>query len=204
MESKQPLNRKAVYAVVIIAIIVLASTAYIFAQTVQTLQLSLNIKEQGVNPKIEIHLLAQQYRDGKLISESYHAMTLTTAGKDWIADNLFNSGGTNVTQFAMYIGNSNSSDSFNAAWTSIPSEITANGLGRALATWTDTGTGTGNLTKSFSVTGTDATKLYGLYSDTYANAPLSTLVAAEQQGTGSQKNLVNGDTLAITIQVTAS
>jgi hypothetical protein len=131
-------------------------------------------------------------------------MSLTTAGKDWIADKLFNSGGVNITQYAMYIVCSDDASTFSAAWTAIPIEIVANGLGRALATWIDTGTGTGNLTKSFSVTGTDGTQLYGLYSDTYANAPSSTLVAAEQQGVGARKNLLAGDTLTVTVQVTVS
>lgn len=158
----------------------------------------------GTNLTVEMHLWAQQYRDGKLISASTHPMTLTNFGKNWIADKIFNSNGVNVTKFAMYIACSNSTEEVNATWTALPSEITAYGLLRALAEWTDTGTGTGNLTKSFSVTGTVSTQLYGLYVDTYANEPVSGLVAAEQQGGGNVKNLQNGDTLIITIQVSVS
>lgn len=169
---------------------------------------SLNVEPQKngeIGCNVELHLLAQQYRGSVLISESYHAMSLmNVGGKDWIADKLFNSGGTNVTKYAMYIGVSNDSSSVDTAWTYIPNEITDGGLERALASFTDTGTGIFNLTKSFSVTATRSTKLYGLYYDTYANAAQSTLVAAEQQGTGSQKNLVNGDTLVVTIQGTIS
>lgn len=154
--------------------------------------------------ELVVHTWVEQWRDGKLISATYHPMTLTTAGKDWIADKLFNSGGTNVTKYAMYIGCSASTDSFSAAWTALPAEITANGLGRALAAWADTGTGTGNLTKAFSVSGTQSTQLYALYYETYANAPVTTLVAAEQQGAGAVKNLLAGDTLTITVQVTVS
>lgn len=153
---------------------------------------------------IVVHTWVRQYRDGVLISETYHPMSLTTAGKDWIADKLFNSAGTNVTKFAMYIATSNSTDVFNLAWNALPSEITVNGVERSLAAWTDTGSGTANLTKSFSVLGTQTTQLYGLYYDTYANAALSTLIAAEQQGAGAAKNLLNGDTLTVTVQITVS
>jgi len=149
---------------------------------------------------IIVHTWVRQYRDGVLISETYHPMTMTTAGKDWFADKLFNSGGTNITLYAMYIGCSAATDVFSAAWTTLPSEIVANGVGRALAAWADTGTGSGNLTKSFSVSGTQSTQLYGLYYDTYANAPATTLIAAEQQGAGAVKNLLSGDTLTMTIQ----
>jgi hypothetical protein len=153
---------------------------------------------------IVVHTWVEQWRNGSLISSTYHPMSLTTSGKDWIADKLFNSGGTNVTKYAMYIAVSASATVFSAAWTAIPSEITGSGLDRALASWADTGTGTGNLTKAFSVSGTKSTQLYGLYYDTYANAPASTLVAAEQQGAGAVKNLLAGDTLTVTVQITVS
>lgn len=153
---------------------------------------------------IIVHMWVRQFRDSVLISETYHPMSLTNGGKDWIADKLFNSGGTNVTQYCMYVACSADASAFSAAWTAIPAEITANGLGRAIAAWTDTGTGTGNLTKTFTATGAQSCQLYGLYTDTYANAPASNLVAAEQQGAGAVKNLVASDTLAITIQITAA
>ena len=162
------------------------------------------IKSSPTVVNIIVHTWVQHYRGGVLLSETYHPMSLTTAGKDWMADKLFNSGGTNVTKYAMYIACSASADVFSAAWEALPTEITANGVERALAAWADTGAGTGNLTKSFSVTGTQSTQLYGLYYDTYANAPLSTLIAAEQQGAGAVKNLLNGDTLTITVQITVS
>jgi hypothetical protein len=152
----------------------------------------------------KLDLFVQQIRDGKVIGQSIHTMTWTTAGLTWLADNTWNSAGVNVTQFARYIGASADATGFSAAWTALPAEIVNNGLGRALASWTAGTTGIGNLTKSFSVTGTQSTQLYGLYTDTYANAPGSTLVAAEQQGAGAVKNLLAGDTLATTIQCSAA
>jgi hypothetical protein len=136
----------------------------------------------------ELHMTVEQWRNGELISRTYHAMSLTNAGKDWLKGIIGNAVGSDV---AKYIACSNASDSFSASWTSIPSEITTDGLARAAGTYASTGTGTWNVTKTFSVTGTNSTKLYGLY---YTSTGAG-LLAAEQQGTGSQKNLLSGDSL---------
>ena len=142
----------------------------------------------------ELHMTVEQWRKGELISRTYHAMTLTTLGKNWIADKL--SGvNTNFANNATYISCSNSSSAFDAAWADIPSEITTDGLARASGAITDTGTGTWNCTNTFSVTGTNSTKLYG-----YSYASSGGLVAAEQQGDANVKNVLSGDTLKVTIQ----
>ena len=138
----------------------------------------------------ELHMTVEQWRNGELVSRTYHPMTLTTLGKDWIADKLSGASGTYFAYNATYISCSNSSSEFSAAWTNIPSEITTDGLARATGAITDTGTGTWNCTKTFSVTGTNSTKLYG-----YSYASSGGLIAAEQQGEGSQKNVLNGDSL---------
>lgn len=151
----------------------------------------------------KMDMVLQHIRSGRILSQSAHALTWTTYGLNWLSEKIWYSGGTNVTKFAMYMGCSAQTDTFSAAWTQLPTEITANGLGRALMTWTDTGSGTGNLTVTFNVSGTQSTQLYGLYHETYANSPY-TLVAAEQQGAGAVKNLVSGDTLAATIMCTAA
>lgn len=189
-------------AAIVIALIGILAVSWAIANIyyVLTSQFVLQPTPKGkLQYNVEFHLWARQYRNGQLISASYHPMSLTNAGKDWIANNLFNSAGANNGKNAMFIASSNSTAAFDATWTAIPSEVTGNGLSRALAAWADTGTGTGNLTKSFSLTGTQSTQLYGLYYDT---ALSSTLVAAEQQGSGSAKNMVSGDTLVITIQIT--
>jgi len=124
---------------------------------------------------------------------------LTTLGKNWIADKLTGASGTNFLKNATYISVSNASDSFSAAWTNIPSEITDGGLARASGTITDTGDGTANCTHTFTASATRSTKLYG-----YSYHTTGGLIAAEQQGTGSQKNLISGDTLKITVQMTVS
>ena len=200
-KEKTPINKKAAFAVTLIAVIAISAFLTVGYNTIeQPIQPPL----QGVGVNVEIHCHIQHYRNGILISESYHPMTLVNAGLDWIADKLFNSAGTNVTQYAMYIGSSTDDTAVDTGWICLPAESTANGLARALASWADTGTGTGTLSKSFSITGDCSSNLYGLYSNTYALAPASTLVAAEQQGAGNQKNMVNGDTLAVTITITVS
>jgi hypothetical protein len=144
--------------------------------------------------KFEIHLLVQQFRDGKLISQTYHAMTVVNNGKDWVEQQLFN---PNASQKALYIACSNASDSVSTTWTAIPNEITDGGLARDDGAYVSTGVGTANVSITFSVTATRSTKLYGIY---YFSGTSATLIAAEQQGVGSQKNLVSGDSLAITAQ----
>lgn len=200
-ENRTRISRKRL--LLIIGILVALSVVVSFF-IVPMLQFQPEYNAAPTKLDIIVHAWVRQFRDGILISETYHPMSLTTGGKDWIADKLFNSAGTNVTLYCMYVACSASANAFDAAWTAIPTEITANGLGRAIAAWTDTGTGTGNLTKTFTASGTQSSQLYGLYTDTYANAPASNLVAAEQQGAGAVKNLIAGDTLAITIQITAS
>jgi len=136
----------------------------------------------------ELHMTVEQWRNGELVSRTTHPMTLTTLGKNWLEGIIGNAVGADV---AKYIACSNSSTAFSDAWSAIPSEITTDGLARAAGTYASTGDGTWNVTKTFSVSGTNSTKLYGLYYASTGNY----LLAAEQQGTSAQKNLLGGDTL---------
>lgn len=154
---------------------------------------------QQVTLTAEVDLLVEHYRNGELIGESYGAGTLTTWGKNWIEQEL--SGTNNATQSLLYLGDSNSASAPDAGWTALPSEITSNGLERQLGTYTSTGDGTWNVTKTKSVTGTQSTQLWGLYAAAYAD-DTNTLVAADS--TPDQKNCVAGDTLTETWQITVS
>lgn len=149
---------------------------------------------------LTLHLIAEQWRNNQLISITNHPMNITTFGFNWLADNIAKTGGDNVSKFAQYVACSNASDAVALNWVKIVDEITTDGLERAQGTYQDTGAGTWNLNYTWTVTGTNATKLYGLYIDSYANWANGGLVAAEQQGAGSQKNLVADDTLKICIQ----
>ncbi len=153
----------------------------------------------GIEP--ELHLWSRQFRNGVLIAEEYHAMTLTNYGKWWLKERIANSAITNST-FANYIGLTADTTVFSANWTVLISEITLYGLARALATYTSTssatsGLGLWNMTKTFACTGTQAVQTYGLYTTARATM-VNTLIAAEVQGT--PKNLINGDSLQVTIQ----
>ena len=156
------------------------------------------------NLQYELHCITEHYRNGALISYENHAMSLTNLGKNWIADNLCGALLTNVSLIASYIGTSNQSAVFDAAWIVIPTEHLdgSTGLGRANSTYTDTGTGLFNLTHTFTAIGTYSTQTYGLYWDSYANDPNNGLIAAEVQA--SAKNMVASDTLAVTIMGTIS
>ena len=157
---------------------------------------SLPMKGMEFNAKLELHMTVQHYRDGELLSETFHAMTLTNYGLNWIEDKLsgIDAGGKwNLN--ATYIACSNSTDADFAADTSLDEEITTDGLSRASnSTPVSTGNGAWEFTVDFSVSGTNSTKLYGVYLDAYSGA---TLVAAENQGVGSQKNVADGDTLKV-------
>ena len=146
--------------------------------------------------KPEFHCWIMHYRNGELISVTYHPMTLTDYGKDQIEKLL---AGESTNPFK-YFACSNSSDSVSTSWTSLPGEITGNGLARTAATYTDTGTGTWNMTVTWTVTGANSTKLYGVY----ATASGDTLCLAEQQGEANQKNLQSGDTLKMVLQGSVS
>ena len=61
---------------------------------------------------IVFHAYVDQYRDGKLLASSYHTMSVTNGGKDWVEQQLF---AANATQKALYLSTSNSTDTFDAA-----------------------------------------------------------------------------------------
>lgn len=162
----------------------------------------MNSEDLVTSYRFELHLLARHCRDGVLISETFHPMTLTNNGTHWLAEKLAHSGGTNTTKWATYIGCSASTATVSAGWGALPSEISSNGLSRANGTWahTTTGYGTWNVTKTFTATGTQSCQMYGYYYSSTGD----TAIAVEQQGSGAVKNLILNDTLQITIQPAVS
>jgi hypothetical protein len=130
------------------------------------------------------------YKNGEFVY--HHPMTIVNNGKDWITTRIFE----DDTHKALYICVSNSTSSVSASWTDIPSEITLCGLGRALGTYTDTGTGTGNVTKLFQATAPCTTCLYAV--NFGATVSGGTLVVAEQQSP-TVISLVQNDNLTVTM-----
>lgn len=112
----------------------------------------------ALDPKV--HITMRHYRDGVLIGESYHAGVLTTAGQDWIEDQIGDSPSTTPAQ---YIGLSNSTDSPSSAWTVIPDEITTGNMSRAQGAYASTGVGTWNVTYVFNPTESNSSRLVGIY-----------------------------------------
>jgi len=176
-------------AFILIEIIVFSSILYYDVANKNMIQ----YKPFEVNQYIELHMeILHRDSTGKLISRSYHPMTIVNLGLNYTRD---------FAPYSLdYIGVSNDSSAVSVLWTVIPNEISDGGLARAQGAYLATGNGTWNISKTFSVTATRSSKLYGLY----RNATTNTLVAAEQQGVGSQKNMNNGDTLAVTVMATIS
>jgi len=135
------------------------------------------INEARLPMNLEMHLTVYVTRFGSNEAEfvSHHPAVLTTIGKNWLEDQI---GDSPSTQPANYISVSSSTSSPSAAWTQIPSEIAANGLTRAIATYASTGDGTWTETKEFTCTTTTVT-----------DAQLSGL----QYGTTGDNNLLASD-----------
>jgi hypothetical protein len=142
----------------------------------------------------EVHCEVIQTRDGVVISYSYHDGTLTTDGKNWMEDQL---GDSPSTDPAKWIACSNTTDSASADWHVLPDEITTDGLARAAGSYASTGDGAWNITKTFSVSGSNSTVCYGLH---WAASGENNLLCAENQGAGNRKNVNSGDTLKVTWQ----
>lgn len=145
----------------------------------------------------EIHCWVEHWRDGKLLSIGHHPGNLTDIGKDWLEDQISDSPSTTPAAYISTSGTDTSGWSNHSTWTIIPDEINANGLTRALGTYVSTGTGTWNVSKTFSVTGTQTVQTYGL---NWSATPLAdnTLLCND---ISTAKNCNNGDTLKVTWQV---
>lgn len=98
------------------------------------------------------------------------------------------------TSGARYIGLSDSATTPSIADTALPSEITANGLGRALASYAHTAGNTFTLTKTWTATGAQSVRRAGLYTGGYGSGGGGVLVA---QLLFTAASLVNTDTIQL-------
>lgn len=147
----------------------------------------------NIDVGIEIHMwMIHRDSNGLVLTKSHHAGVLTNIAKEFIEDQLF---GTPNASEAIYISLSNDASSPSAAWIVIPNEISGDGADRAAGTDTDTGAGTVNVTKTFSITGTVTCQLAGLSYLASGNG----LFCAD---TFTQVAATSGDTIEITFMIT--
>ena len=201
MNNQKESHKKMNAAIAVLSMLAIVCFVVALSTSIDTTQTS-SIDRMNVgkfNSYTEIHLWAEQFRNGTLISVTYHAMTITNFGKNQTRDLL---GGVNSSAM-LYLVCSADATAFDATWTALPNEITTNGLGRALGSYAldQSGNGKWNVTYTWTATGTQSTQLYGIHTTAYAGA---TLCYAEQQGAGAVKNLLAGDTLKLTAQGTSS
>lgn len=185
------MNKK-IIAGIAIYLMLLFGVGYGLYQAIQQIS---EIQNATIN--LEIHCDMYHYRDGILIKHSHHAGVLTNTGKDFIEGKIGNSAFANNTVFANYISLSNSTDSPSATWVILPDEITTGTMARTLGTYVSTGVGTWNVSKSFSPSETNSTRLVGLNWNSTGN----NLMASD---TISAINYESGDTVEIVWSITAS
>jgi uncharacterized membrane protein len=120
---------------------------------------------------------------------------VTTAGRDWIHGQVYNSG---TTDEALYIALTVNSDVPAAGDTQLTGEISTGGLERAAGSVTHTaGTNTTSIAKTFTASGTHtAVQKSGLFT-------ASTSGTMVHENSFSSVNLTNGDQLTITWTITA-
>lgn len=146
----------------------------------------------GFNIHCYVHI---DYADGRTF-DYHHAGTLTDIGKDFIEAKLADSTYANVTKYCLYISLSTSASAPASNWLSIPSEITTNGLERALATYTNVGVGIWTVVKQFTASNTHTNvQLAGLCWDSYATSYNGNLLCAD---TFTAVTLNNGDKITLT------
>ena len=135
-------------------------------------------------------------KDGEVIDLGCHDNVLTDAGKNLIKNLLGNTGSGGPVQYIALSDNATHVPS--ASDTSLPGEITSGGLERAQGTFVDGGTGTWNITHTFTATTSfTGVRLAGLFNQSSGGTML-----AENNFTAV--NLESGDQLTITWQITVS
>lgn len=134
--------------------------------------------------------------DGTLLNtETVHNLIIN-AGRVQYHTQLFGTTGL-ATNGHNYIALSNDTATETAASTTLSNEITLNGLGRAQGTVTlPTGSGTQTtISKVFTATGTQSAQKMALFNASSAGVMNHVL-------SFTQRNLISGDTLTITVTIT--
>jgi hypothetical protein len=163
---------------------------------------------------IAANLLVQIHdANGKLKETARGAGTFTNLGKNWTLQqisNVANVVGTesapNATRIAAYLSESTSSAGIGVTSQILPSEITTNGLDRAIATsstFISTGSWNCTLVKTV-ITGAISPLIWGLNFTPYADSTTGGNSLVAYDATPGTKNLALGDTETETWTITVT
>lgn len=145
---------------------------------------------------IDHNVRLRHYRGDKLLREWYTHNTTVNAGLEWVKSVISNNGDTEAgVDFMEYVAVGSNNTAPSASDTTLNTEISTSGLGRAIGTYASGATGVCTVTKSFSVSGSETVEEAGLFDDPTAG----TMLARVLTGTTS---VSNGDTLQIQWTVT--
>lgn len=132
---------------------------------------------------------------GELLHSQVAHNVITTAGRDFMHQQCYKDTGLGTVGLC-YIALSNDTLTETSASTTLSTEITTNGLARAIGTYAHTnGTNTCTISKTFTATGTQSAQKAALFTASSAGTMNHALAF-------TQRNLINGDTLAITFTIT--
>lgn len=134
-------------------------------------------------------------RNGKLLWKGHAYNVITNAGRDFLHQQGYKDTGLG-TNGLNYIALSNDTLTETASSTTLSTEIAANGLSRAQGTYAHTaGTNTTTISKTFTASGTQSAQKAALFTASSAGTMCHVLAF-------TQRNLISGDTLAITFTIT--
>ena len=132
---------------------------------------------------------------GKLLWKGHAHNLITNAGRDFLHQQGYAASGLGTVGLC-YIALSNDTVGETASSTTLSTEITTNGLGRAVGTVAHTaGTNTSTISRTFTASGTQSAQKAALFTASSAGTMNHVL-------SFTQRNLISGDTLAITFTIT--
>lgn len=153
-----------------------------------------NLSEYVKLPRASAHIVHRNAA-GEIIGEETVHNVITTAGRDFLHQQGYKDTGL-ASNGLNYIALSNDTLTETSASTTLSSEITTNGLGRAQGTYAHTaGTNTTTITKTFTASGTQSAQKAALFTASSSGTMNHALAF-------TQRNLSSGDTLAVTFTIT--
>lgn len=145
---------------------------------------------------IDHNVRFRHYRGEKLLREWYSHNTTVNAGLNWVRGVISNNADAEAgVDFMEYVAVGSNNTAPDPTDTTLNTEISTGGLGRAQGTYAAGGTGICTVTKSFSCSGANTVEEAGLFDDPSAG----TMLARVLTGTTT---VANGDTLEVEWTIT--